>query len=106
MESQAYITQLHDARTPREQMMVLKALKNELIGHPLKKQTAVASGVLEPIARWTFNKAGATVDGAKADSLLHAASLTDEEQVRLYGLQVLGSIALGEVTRHFTCNKH
>jgi len=76
--------------------VILKALKNELIGHPLKKQTAVATGILDLIARLALNKAVTRNDGKSHDHSFAARPLTEEEKVRLYGLQVIASVSLSE----------
>lgn len=75
--------------------MTLKALKNEIVGHPLKKELAITQGVLEPVVRLTFNKAGSRQDGKSHDHSFASRPLLEEEQLRLQGLQVVASVALG-----------
>lgn len=77
-------------------MSALRALKNEFVGHPLKKEAAVAAGVLEPVVRLTLNKAGNKSDGKAHDHSFASRPLSEGEGVRLQGLQVLASLALGE----------
>jgi hypothetical protein len=96
MERQPWISRIRNARTTDEQIVTLKALKNELIGHPLKKQAAVASGVLDPIIRMTMNRTGTKSDGKAHDHTFASKPLTEDELVRLYGLQVIASITLGK----------
>ncbi|KAK0122119.1 hypothetical protein ONS95_010380 [Cadophora gregata] len=95
MARQPWVAQIRNARTPTEQILVLKALKNEIVGHPLKKELAITEGVLEPVVRLTFNKAGSRQDGKSHDHSFASRPLVEEEQLRLQGLQVVASVALG-----------
>ncbi|KAH7413148.1 armadillo-type protein [Cadophora sp. MPI-SDFR-AT-0126] len=95
MARQPWVAQIRNARTPAEQILTLKALKNEIVGHPLKKELAVTQGVLEPVVRLTFNKAGSRQDGKSHDYSFASRPLMEEEQLRLQGLQVVASVALG-----------
>ncbi|KAH6717910.1 armadillo-type protein [Leptodontidium sp. MPI-SDFR-AT-0119] len=95
MARQPWVAQIRNARTPAEQIVTLKALKNEIVGHPLKKELAITQGVLEPVVRLTFNKAGTRQDGKSHDHSFASRPLVEEEQLRLQGLQVVASVALG-----------
>ncbi|KAH7370560.1 armadillo-type protein [Rhexocercosporidium sp. MPI-PUGE-AT-0058] len=95
MARQPWVAQIRNARTPAEQIVTLKALKNEIVGHPLKKEMAITQGVLEPVVRLTFNKAGSRQDGKSHDYTFASRPLVEEEQLRLQGLQVVASVALG-----------
>ncbi|CAG8959938.1 hypothetical protein HYFRA_00012655 [Hymenoscyphus fraxineus] len=92
-------TQIRNARNTAEQVSLLRTLKNEFVGHPLKKEAAVAAGVLEPVVRLTFNKTGSRSNGKSHDQTSTPTSisqpLSEEEAVRFQGLQVLASLALG-----------
>jgi hypothetical protein len=96
MTKQAWISQIRNARNTTEQIDALRALRNEIIGHPLKKELAMELGVLDPVLRLTFNKAGSRHDGKSQEHANVSGLLSDEEIVRLQGLQVLASLALGE----------
>lgn len=96
MARQPWVTQLRNARNPAEQIAALRGLKNEIVGHPLKKELAVHVGVLDPVIRLTFNKISNRQDGKAHDHSFASRALNEEEMVRLQGLQVLASIALGE----------
>jgi hypothetical protein len=91
-----WISQIRNARNPAEQIAVLRALKNEIIGHPLKKETVVASGALDPVVRLTSNRAVSRHDGKTHDHSFASRPLVEEEMVRLQGLYVIASIALGK----------
>ena len=95
MARQPWVAQIRNARTPAEQILTLKALKNEIVGHPLKKELAITQGVLEAVVRLTFNKAGSRQDGKSHDHSFASRPLLEEEQLRLQGLQVVASVALG-----------
>jgi hypothetical protein len=91
-----WISQIRNARSSKEQIAALRALKNELIGHPLKKEAVVASGVLDPVVRLSSNRAVSRQDGKSHDHSFASRPLTEEELVRLQGLHVIASIALGK----------
>ncbi|KAF4625055.1 hypothetical protein G7Y89_g13115 [Cudoniella acicularis] len=93
--SQPWVSQARNARNASEQIGVLRALKNEIVGHPLKKELAVAQGVLDPVVRLTASKTGSRQDGKSHDHSFATRPLGEEEMVRLQGLQVIASIALG-----------
>lgn len=95
MARQPWVAQIRNARTPAEQIVTLKALKNEIVGHPLKKELATIQGVLEPVVRLAFNKAGSRQDGKSHDHGFASRPMIEEEQLRLQGLQVVASVALG-----------
>ena len=89
------MTQIRNARTAADQTAVLRALKNDIVGHPLRKQNAVVSGVLEPVIRLTLNTAGSRNGGKAHDYSFAARPLSEDELVRLQGLHILASIAMG-----------
>lgn len=95
MAKQAWLSQIRNARNSAEQIGALRALKNEIIGHPLRKELAIELGILDPVVRLTFNKAGSKQDGKSHDHSLAPRALNEEEMVRLQGLQVMASLALG-----------
>ncbi|KAG9245127.1 armadillo-type protein [Calycina marina] len=88
--AQEWVSQLRKAKESFEQTPVLRALKNHLIGHPANKQAAVALGVLDPIVRLVYHKPTSKSDGRSQNH-----TLTEDELVRLQGLQVIASIAAG-----------
>ncbi len=95
MSRQSWVAQLRNARSAGEQIGVLKALKNEILGHAIKKELAVVQGVLDPLARLSFNKAGARQDSKSHDHSFVSRPLDEDETIRLQGLIILGSIAAG-----------
>lgn len=96
MAKQPWVSQIRNSRNRAEQIVVLRALKNELIGHPLNKEIAVTLGVLDPIVRLSFNRTPIRPDGKSHDHSLAAGPLSEEDMARLQGLHVISSIALGE----------
>lgn len=92
----SWVAQIRSARNTAEQIEVLRALKNEIVGHPPQKELVVTSGVLEPIVRLAFNKTASRQDGKSHDHSFASRPLGEEELVRLQALQVIASIALGE----------
>lgn len=98
---QPWVSQIRNARNTAEQIVVLKALKNELIGHPPKKETAVAAGVLDPIVRLSLNRTASRNDGKSHDYSFASRPLSEEEVARLQGVQVIASIALGRATPQY-----
>ncbi|KAM3078184.1 hypothetical protein ACMFMG_002519 [Clarireedia jacksonii] len=95
LASQRWPVLIRNARNPAEQIDALRALKNEIVGHALKKEMVVTMGLVEPVVRMSFNKSTSKQDNKAHDHTFAARPLTEEEMVRLQGLQVLGSIALG-----------
>lgn len=95
MARQSWVAQIRNAKTSAEQISTLRALKNEIVGHPLKKESAVSQGVLEPVVRITYNKSAGKQDGKAHDHSFAARPMQEEELLRLQGLQVLASMALG-----------
>ena len=96
MARQPWLAQIRSSRNAAEQVVALRAIKNEIVGHPLKKELVIALGVLDPIVRLVFNKDISRQDGKSHDHSFAARALNEEEIVRLQGLQVVASIALGE----------
>ncbi|TGO67964.1 hypothetical protein BOTNAR_0032g00080 [Botryotinia narcissicola] len=47
---------IRNARSTSEQIANLKGLKNEIVGHALKKEMVVTMGLVEPVVRLCFNK--------------------------------------------------
>lgn len=102
MARESWLPRIRNAATatPAQQIVILRGLKNELVGHPPKKEVAVASGVLDTIVRLTVNKATArNSDGKSHDHTFASRPLTEEEMVRLQGLQIVASISLGRIPR-------
>ncbi|RDW84627.1 armadillo repeat protein-like protein [Coleophoma cylindrospora] len=95
MAGQPWLAHLQSARDTTEQVITLKALKNQIIGHPPKKAALVKSGVLDPVVRLTFNKSARRRDGKAQERSLMRELLSGEEMVRLQALHVIASIAHG-----------
>ncbi|TVY85385.1 Uncharacterized protein LSUE1_G000250 [Lachnellula suecica] len=95
MARHIWASQIRNAKTPTEQITILRALKNEIIGHPQKKELLVTQGALDPVVRLASNKIASRQDGKSHDHTFASKPLAEEEIVRLQGLQVVASIALG-----------
>jgi hypothetical protein len=96
MTKTPWTVQIRNARSSSEQIVVLRALRNEIIGHPLKKELAVHQGVLDPIVRLILNKSSINQNGKAHDHGFAPRALVEEEMVRLLGIQVVASVALGK----------
>lgn len=96
MARQLWTSQLQSARNTTEQIAALRAIKNEVVGHPLKKEIAVTQGILEPVVRLTIGKLGNRQDGKSHDHSFASKPLVEEEIIRLQGLHIIASIALGK----------
>jgi hypothetical protein len=92
------LAQIRNSRTPTEQLVALRALKNDLVGHQQKKEMWVGLGVIEPIVRiMTASAAQVKQNGKGGHEYGFAAKpLTEDEMVRLQALYVMGSLAHGE----------
>ena len=100
MARPSWIDQIRHAVASADQVAALRALQNDLVGHPLKKEMAVAMGVLDPIVHLSLNKPISRNESKTHDHPYTHRHLAEGEMVRLQGLQVLASIALGR-TLHF-----
>jgi hypothetical protein len=95
MARPSWIDQIRHATNAGEQVVALRALKNDLVGHPLKKEMAVGMGVLDPIVHLSTNRQTGRTESKTHDHTFKHRPLAEWEMVRLQGLQVLASIALG-----------
>ena len=104
MARQPWVAQIRNSRNPADQVVALKNLKNEVIGHPIKKEMVVALGLLDPIVRLSSTKTAIRQDGKSHDHTFASRPLSEEEMVRLQSLHVIASIALGELSCSFDRN--
>ncbi|KAH8820459.1 armadillo-type protein [Xylogone sp. PMI_703] len=95
MTNQEWLQQLRSSRSPIEQIAALRAIKNEIIGHSVKKEAVVSLGVLDSIARISCSRTNNRENGKTHGHTFASRSLTEEESVRLQGLHIIASIALG-----------
>ncbi|RFU26130.1 hypothetical protein B7463_g10212, partial [Scytalidium lignicola] len=101
MAKQAWPQQLRNSKSQIEQIVALRAIKNEIIGHSAKKEMVVSLGVLDSIARMSCNRTVSRENGKAHDYTFASRPLTEEESVRLQGLHIIASIALGP---HLSCS--
>lgn len=104
MAKQPWLSQIRNARTYADQASALRDVKNAVIGHPLKKEAIVELGVLDTIVRLTVNKNDGSQEGKCPETSPDSrpSDLNEEETVRLQGLQVLASLAIGWAFLHCT----
>lgn len=95
MAKQAWLQQIRSSTNPTEQIAALRAIKNEIIGHPFKKEMVASLGILDSIARISCNRTDSKDSGKVHDHKLASRSLTEEESVRLQALYIIASVALG-----------
>lgn len=95
MARPSWIEQIRHAATPAKQVVALRGLKNDIVGHPLKKEMVVAEGVLDPIVHLSMNRQTGKTETKTHDQAFLHRQLADWEMVRLQCLQILSSIALG-----------
>lgn len=90
------LAQILHPRTPAEQIIALRALKNEVIGHQQRKETWVGLGILEPIVRASTSKASRQNEKSCQEQTWDAGILREEETLRLQALSIIGSLAYGK----------
>ncbi|TGO60714.1 hypothetical protein BCON_0033g00260 [Botryotinia convoluta] len=99
LATQGWPLLIRNARSTSEQIANLKGLKNEIVGHALKKEMVVTMGLVEPVVRLCFNKSVPKNQDGKAHDHSYAIRPSQEEEedemLRLQALQVLGSLAYG-----------
>ena len=96
------LSELRSASSPASHIAALRALKNEIIGHDLKKQAWIELGVLVPIARIlnTYRGNGKRKhrdvhgNGALSKQRGHRSA---EEEALLQAVIVIGSLARGQL---------
>lgn len=100
--SPSFLTQIRAAQTLPEQIASLRALKNDIIGHQQRKEMWVALGLIEPVVRiLNANKPSIKRNGKGPRSSIYATqSLSQEEEVRLQAISIVGSLAHGEQLHH------
>lgn len=95
------LAQIRNSRSPSEQIIALKALKNDIVGHQQKKEMWVGLGVVEPIVRIMISNKSQGRHNSKEryDDRFTPDSnaLSEREMVRLQALCVIGSLANGEL---------
>lgn len=94
MARQSWVAQLRSTRDIVEQTAALRHIKNEIVGHPLKKELAVSQGVLEPIVRLALRQSSRP-DPSAHNHTFALRPLLEDESIRLQALQILASIAQG-----------
>ncbi|KAF7932578.1 uncharacterized protein EAE98_003877 [Botrytis deweyae] len=99
LATQGWPLLIRNARSTSEQIANLKGLKNEIVGHALKKEMVVTMGLVEPVVRLCLNKSVPKNQDGKAHDHSYAIRPSQEEEeeemLRLQALQVLGSLAYG-----------
>ena len=94
------LSELRSASSPASQVAALRALKNEIIGHELKKEMWIGLGVLAPIARILNTHKGNGKkryrDGSNGGNRPRQMDgRSEEEEARLQAIIIVGSLARG-----------
>jgi hypothetical protein len=100
----AVMQELAGPGTAEAKVAALRSLKNEIVGHEQRKELAVASGVVQPLARLLEPDNGGDRDkkngwGDGQDEGKRGTcddGTDDSSQVRLQATLVVGSLANGE----------
>lgn len=103
------LAELSNPTTPEAQVVALRNLKNEIVGHEQRKELAVTHGVVRPLAGLLHSEARrggkrrrSVVNGHGAatrheDQTRQAqGDWTTEDEVRFQATLVVGSLANGE----------
>lgn len=91
--SLAAIEALSSAASTPEQLEILRQLKNGIVGHDQRKELVVRNGLLESLVHIIRSKAPA-IDGSAIPGIgSNARPWTQEDELRLQAIFVLGSIA-------------
>ena len=104
MARQPCVAQLQSARDTTEQAAALRQIKNEIVGHPLKKELVVSQGVLDPVVRLALRQSHRP-DPAAHNHTFAIRPLHEDETIRLQALHILASIAQGMFRPSEVCRK-
>lgn len=98
------LNRLLNATSVSEQTAALRALKNELIGHDQRKESWVNSGIVQILSRilesslreeYEANKEVMS-GGRRGGNLTGRASMTEEQELCLQAVIIMGSLAQGK----------
>ncbi|EFW98800.1 armadillo repeat protein [Grosmannia clavigera kw1407] len=104
IQSHPILERFRNARTPGDRIQALQALKNDTVGHVLKKSRWVELGVLRPVVRCVGLSRSASRHGdshGRQDSSRRPSSATPPDSLsqvdlaRLQALELLGVFASG-----------
>jgi hypothetical protein len=91
------LTQIRNPKSIAEQIAALRALKNEVIGHPQKKEMWVRLGILEPIVQvMSGNVHGSQTGKKQQEETAKPSVMSEEEILRLEAITIIGSLAHGK----------
>jgi hypothetical protein len=93
VQSSPVLSQIRAARSYSEQAAALRALRDDLIGHPRRKEWWVQNGILETLVKFLQNNIQSP--GWSASRAGQSGPLEEDEVVRLLSLQLLSSLAFG-----------
>lgn len=103
-DSENAVGQLKNSPSPAEQLAALKHLKNQIIGHPEKKETLVQHGLIDVLAQVLSNcvKTGSSqrdqsANGSETPQASNgSASSAPAHDVHLQALHLIRSLAQGQ----------
>jgi armadillo repeat-containing protein 8 len=96
---------LQNSKSVADKVAALKELKNELIGHEQRKHLVLVRGVIEPLAevlgattpssKATGKRRSREVNGSGGSGSSGASSWTEDDELRLQAIHIVGSLAHG-----------
>ena len=93
------LLQLRSSESVSEQVISLRTLKNELIGHDQRKEAYVAGGIIPALAQVLAlrrpGKAAAAESNGSAISQARSYQSSDESEACLQAILIVGSLAQG-----------
>lgn len=98
--SATILSELRSPSSPASQVAALRALKNEVIGHELKKETWIGLGIVPPISHILNTHRGGGKRKHKdtngvSDHNTWSGGRSEEEEARLQAVIIMGSLAHG-----------
>lgn len=98
------LTDIQDAGVPSTRLAALRSLKNEIIGHDQRKATWIRWGIVPLLAdilesrRGTGKKSSGQERNGDGQYLRRRNSRTEEDEICLQSVIIVGSIAQGRIT--------
>jgi armadillo repeat-containing protein 8 len=106
---------LLNANSVAERIAALRALKHELIGHDQRKETWIAVGIVSILSqilesqrddgRKEVMSDGHNGDLSRRRNSGHIAALTEDQELCLQAVIILGSLAQGRLSKCIPCRQ-
>lgn len=94
--SQPILAQILQPSSPTEHITALRALKNDIIGHQQRKEAWIGLGILDSIVQASASQESRQGSRSGQEPAEDVESLSEEENLRLQALSILGSLAYGK----------